>query len=303
MYRSLILVLAMGCAVDNGFHTKDDTPGGEPDDSGAGPDTDTDDTSPTDEECNGADDDGDGAVDEDFPDADGNGRVDCLDVTCPALDLGTPGTVEILEECRGTLGTEVTDPWNAAIEYQYTSVGQGVIVLPVVGNLNDDNGDGAVDEADIPEIVFTTWYGNTLVALDGATGAELFEVSGYDGQAGVTIADVDADGAPEVVAIQTGYRIAAVDATGRAEWVSASFGMMMYPQPTVADLDNDGMPEVIADVGVVNGETAAPSPRSRASRTPGARRSPRTSIRTGARRSSSGTGCTTRRAAPSGATP
>ncbi len=222
-------MLLASCAVDNVLNVKDSKAGldtGEVDD---GPDTDVE------------DDDDSGTPDETAPE-------------CPALDAGTPGDVTILTECTGTTTTEVTDPWNATIEYQYTSAGQGVIVMPAIGNLNDDNGDGVVDENDVPEIVFTTWGSNTLVALDGATGAELFEVGGYDGQGGVTIADVDNDGDPEIVAIQTGYRIAAVDAAGSAEWVSRSFPMQAYPQPTVADLDNDGMPEVIGDVGVVNGE-------------------------------------------------
>jgi hypothetical protein len=257
MYRPfLVTLLLAGCAVDNTITSKDKEPEFEEGDTAEPPDTDIEDTDievPV-EECNGVDDDGDGTIDEDFPDANGNGRVDCLDVECPVLDVGTAHHVPILEECAGTTSSEVVDPWDAVIEYQYTSAGSGVIVMPAVGNLNDDNGDGQVDENDVPEIVFTTWSSNTLVALDGATGAELFEVSGYDGQGGVTIADVDADGDPEIIAIQSGYRIAAVDATGTAEWVSASFGMMAYPQPTVADLDNDGMPEVIGDVGVVNGE-------------------------------------------------
>lgn len=251
----LVLLLAPGCVIESGINEKPDEPYFDPGDTAGLPDTDTDDTAPPpEEECNGLDDDGDGLVDEDFADEDGNGRVDCLDQECPALDLGTPGTVSIVEECAGTVSETVSDPWNATIEYQYTSAGMGVIVMPAVGNLNDDNGDGRVDESDIPEIVFTTWYGNTLVALDGATGAELFELSGYDGQGGVTIADADADGEPEIVAIKSGYRIALIDGSGAEEWVSAAFGMMAYPQPTVADLDNDGIPEVIGDVGVVNGE-------------------------------------------------
>jgi len=251
------LLLTLGC-VENTLNKADkDDPVF---DSGTDPtpvDTATDSVVPTDEECNGVDDDLDGQVDEGFPDDDGNGRVDCLDETCPALDLGTPGTVPSVEACEGGTAVTVTDPWNVTIEYQYTSAGSGVIVMPAVGNLNDDDGNGRVDERDIPDIAFTTWTANTLVALDGATGAEIFEVSGFDGQGGVTIADVDSDGEPEVVAFQTGYRIAAVDATGSIEWSSASFSMMAYPQPAVADMDGDGDVEVVGDAGIVDGGSGA----------------------------------------------
>jgi hypothetical protein len=60
------------------------------------------------------------------------------------------------------------------------------------------------------------------VALNGADGSEIFEVSGYNGQGGVTIADVDADGEPEIVAFTTANNIAAVNSAGVAEWKSAA---------------------------------------------------------------------------------
>lgn len=259
MLRSLSCVLLLaGCRIDSNLTGKEGDPA--PFDSGMpwSPDTgDTDTEPPPPEECNGVDDDGDGLIDEDFPDTDRDGLPDCLEQSCPPLDLGTPGEVAIPEECSGTGTPTVTDPWNVGIEWQYTSAGSGVIVMPAVGNLTDDNGDGRVDENDTPDIAFTTWTSNTLVALHGDGSGEIFEVSGFDGQGGVTIADVDSDGEPEVVAIQTGYRIAAVDASGTVEWRSASFGMMAYPQPTVCDADGDGDVEVIGDVGVVEGSSGA----------------------------------------------
>ena len=33
------------------------------------------------------------------------------------------------------------------------------MAAPAIGNLNDDNGDGRVDEDDIPDIVFTNFSG------------------------------------------------------------------------------------------------------------------------------------------------
>lgn len=73
-------------------------------------DTATEDTALPPELCDGLDNDGDGEVDEGFPDEDQNGRVDCLDVECPPLDPAVAGTVEIVEACTGTIPTVVDDP-------------------------------------------------------------------------------------------------------------------------------------------------------------------------------------------------
>ncbi len=208
------------------------------------------------EECNGTDDDGDGEVDEGFPDSDGDGYADCIEQDCQ-VSATAAGAQTIAAECEGSGGVgPVTDPWNAAIEWQYTvTSGSGVIVMPAVGNLTDDNGDGRVDENDTPDVAFSTWTSNTLVALHGDGSGTIFEISGFDGQGGVSIADVDSDGEPEIVAFRTGGKIAAVDGSGNIEWESATFPLMMYPQPTIADLDNAGDVAVRGDVGVVDGAT------------------------------------------------
>lgn len=219
---------------------------------------DTSDTAaPGEEECNGEDDDGDGLVDEGYPDLDADGVADCVDDDCDTDPVGA-SEVTIVEDCDSPDVT-VTDPWNAAIEWQYTvSSGQGVIVMPAVGNLTDDNGDGAIDTSDAPDIAFTTWGSNTLVALNGDGSGTLFTTPGIDGQGGVAIADVDGDGEAEIIGSTPDHRVVAVDRTGAVEWRSSVFsGMSMYPQPTVADLDADGDVEVIVDLAVVEGGSGA----------------------------------------------
>lgn len=258
MNTTLLLLCFAGCVLENDIGGEKQPIGGSDSGDGSGPDTATDsDPPPPEEECNGLDDDADGQVDEGFPDDDGNGRVDCLDETCPPLDLGVAGSASIVAECEAAAPVTVDDPWNLVVKSQYTAAGDGIVVMPAIGNLNDDNGDGLVNEADIPDIAFSTYMANTLVALDGATGAVIFEASGFDGAGGVTIADVDADGEPEIVAFEKGYHVAAVDATGVTEWSSAAFVMSGFPQPAVGDLDGDGYPEVVGDLAVLDGRTGA----------------------------------------------
>ncbi len=215
---------------------------------------DTDDTQPPppEEECNGVDDDGDGLVDEGFDDVDGDGTADCVDDTC-VVDEHPGGEVEVLEACTGDAIPVVKDPWNVSIEWQYTTSGSGVIVMPAVGNLTDDNGDGLVNENDNPDIVFVEWTAGELIALHGDGSGEIFRVSAMCGFAGVTIADVDVDGEPEVVALNLNGEIVAIDGSGALKWKSARFSLGSYPQPAVADLDADGDVEIVFDTAVVAG--------------------------------------------------
>ncbi|MCK6503358.1 FG-GAP-like repeat-containing protein [Myxococcota bacterium] len=182
---------------------------------------------------------------------DGGSDEDCT------VDEPPAGTARVDEDCVAP-DLEVLDPWNVMIEWQYTvRSGTGVIVMPAIGNLTDDNGDGRVDQDDRPDIAFTTWGANTLVALHGDGSGTIFEVSGFDGNGGVAIADVDNDGAPEVIAPTTDKRVAAVNGAGTTEWRSAPFAWQMYPQPVIADLEGDGDVEIVMDIAVVEGSGGA----------------------------------------------
>ena len=250
----LLLAFALACT-EYDLAAEDDD-GGPPGDDDADDDTGDDDSSGPDEVCDGIDNDGDGQIDEGWPDSDMDGIADCIDDDCDVA-LPPEEEVAILPDCEGTGPVVVNDPWNVVVEWTWDSGGQGVIVMPAVGNLTDDNGDAVVDEMDIPDIAFTICSSNTLVALHGDGSGVIFEVPGYDGYGGVTIADVDNDGAAEVVAPTTDGRVAAVDRTGTREWASPPFSWSMYPQPAVADLEGDGDVEVVMDIALVEGSSGA----------------------------------------------
>ena len=165
-------------------------------------------------------------------------------------------------DCDGFSPPAILDPWNLRIEWQWSTTPQeyGVVVMPAVGNLTDDDGDGRITANDDPDVAFTTWnlFGpERLVALNGTDGTEIFSRNGYYGSAGVAIADVTGDGWTEIVAVTSDRRIAAVDASGTQLWSTAAPGLGDLSETTVADFDNDGDAEVIVDNTIVDGATGA----------------------------------------------
>jgi hypothetical protein len=173
------------------------------------------------------------------------------------LDSAPAGPMEVSSACTGSTRGTVTDPYNLSIEYQYTSDLSGVVIKPSVINLTDDNGDGATDTADIPDIVFTVYGANELVALSGDYSGELFRKSGWYGAGGIATADVNGDGEPDICGFDTSLRVQCTDSAGNLEWTSSGASGNYYPEITVCDLDEDGTPEVIGDTQVINGVTGA----------------------------------------------
>jgi len=222
---------------------------------------------PLGELCNGFDDNGNGEIDEGWPDSDGDGWADCMERDCD-VDMPDSQEVGVDDACVRDPWFPPDDPWNVGVEWHVETGGTGVVVAPAVGNLTDDNGDGFVDDRDVPEIVFTTLTSNELIVLSGDTGQELWRASNVQGTAGVSIADIDADGDNEIVAMTIGnarFRITAFEADGSYTWAEgqgagplAPEDMTIYAMSTVADLDADGDPEVIVDKFVVDGKTGRP---------------------------------------------
>lgn len=251
------LIVLTACGLDNNLNTKKSDGAGFDTGEPFHIDTGEEDTSaPPEEVCDDVDNDGDGEVDEGF-DEDGNGQPDCDAKECPALNLGTPGTIAILEECQGTTGSggpEVTDPWKVKVKWTYGG-GQSSWMTPVIGELDDDNGDGRIDEDDSPEVV-VSMSSNSVVALDGATGAVKWTANNTNGYGGVSIADVDGDGYPDVIAANSSGKTVSLDgATGTVQWTANDMlSSLNYMLHNVADLDEDGKPEVIHDNTVLNGE-------------------------------------------------
>ena len=163
---------------------------------------------------------------------------------------------DILEKlnCPGGKVESLYAPFAFDQEWDYLAEAYGVVIQPAIGQLTDDNGDGLIDVADTPDIVFTTYFGDTLVALHGDGSGVLFEKDGYWGRTGGAIGDVDGDGEPDIVAGTTEYDLAVLDARGDVRW-TAPQPFFLETEVLITDLDADGTPEVISDGTAYNGKT------------------------------------------------
>jgi hypothetical protein len=205
--------------------------------------------------CDGEDNDGDGEVDEGYPDEDLDGVADCVDQEC-VVELTGPGEVPTRSECEGDEPIVIQDPWNVALEWGFDA-GGSIVVSPVTGQLTDDNGDGMVNHFDIPDVAFTSYSNGNLYILSGDGSGPICTQAGWRTDGGVIIADVDSDGENEVVGPLTGGQIRAVNGACVTEWTSAQSYTLLYPVTTAADLNADGVVEVISDVAVVDGRNGS----------------------------------------------
>ena len=210
---------------------------------------------------------------EDTAESDTASPAETLDCEVAAAQ---PAAVERLKVCEPP-EVIIDDAWRMEEEWLWTglstqeSVDQ-VLMMPAIGNLTDDDGDGRVSESDVPDVLLVAWNNNDwqmdyphLVLLDGETGEEHWALSGFYPLSGVAMVDVTGDGEAEAVAITTDGEVAAVSGEGERLWTSEAFlaanadpdDPYLIPMITAADLDGDGIAEIIAYDHVLDGATGA----------------------------------------------
>jgi hypothetical protein len=181
--------------------------------------------------------------------------------------------------------------WGGTSEQQRSALGSPhelssqVVMTPVVANLDDDNGDGLVNERDFPEILFltfcnqeitsngvlraihgggpnkgadyvstcgaSTWREGDPLPTDCATSSGTSSCTGatINSTASIAVGDLDGDGLPEIVAISEGrgLEIFRNDGTRELETAGAIWPSTGYanPSPTIANVDNVGFAEVV----------------------------------------------------------
>jgi hypothetical protein len=155
------------------------------------------------------------------------------------------------------------------LKWAWTGVGSvlpehnQVMSIPVVAPIEDTNGDGKIDEHDIPGVIFHTFVGGNIIAdgvlraLSGRDGHELWTVtnSAFRTNPGghLAVADLDGDGIVEIIAPKSGGGVIVFGHDGSFKWQSpVPANNVNSGALAVADLDGDGVPEIIFGNTVLN---------------------------------------------------
>jgi hypothetical protein len=178
-------------------------------------------------------------------------------IPVPAAEVATN------ENCHREAATGALDPvveWRTSDTLTYATFPDRThsVTTPVVGQLTDDNGDGIIDNNDIPDIVFNAYHTFSglgslrVISGDGSGEHWSADTQSVDGtniwnstRAGVAIGDLEGDGLPEIVTLGRYGRPMVFTHDGQLRWLDADtqFGRGTYP--AITDMDGDGRAEVI----------------------------------------------------------
>jgi hypothetical protein len=148
---------------------------------------------------------------------------------------------------------------------KYTLPGDKVWMTPLVMQLDDDNCDGVVDGSDLPEIIYAPGYDlpSPIIVMSISQG-ELIEKwrveAAVAGGSQLASADLDDDGAPEIVGIgPDAQSVVAYRADGTLFWQATPPAPFVgaYEAPAIARVSDSGPPLVLANMVLLDGTTGS----------------------------------------------
>ena len=133
---------------------------------------------------------------------------------------------------------------------------------PLVIQVNDDDGDGSITAADMPDILNIMYDGNSQAVLraisgDGSSEVLSIVIPGGTREEGLAAADIDDDGFVEILSSSNnGQQILCYEHDGTLKWTSpmltAANAGVYETYPAIFDMDQDGSPEIVAGRAVLN---------------------------------------------------
>ena len=170
------------------------------------------------------------------------------------LFLEPASSVAMREECliEPQIGT-----WTPVIKWTSSAPGSSY-TTPVVGNLDDDNGDGLVDDQDIPEVIVANGAGQIYV-LNGTDGTVKWSGGSLGSEPQTpALGDINGDGRPDIVAAGvTGVTAFAGD--GSIIWSNSETATggttAQCGAVAIYDMEGDGNPEIVIGNLILDGLT------------------------------------------------
>ena len=139
------------------------------------------------------------------------------------------------------------------------------VTAPIVVQLSDDDGDGAIGPDDMPDVVLITYNQPDtqtscwLRAVSGDGQTELWSVQNaqFSRNQNVSAADIDGDGVVEIVTKAKDQKVYAYEHDGTLKWVSAALGThtgAFDSVVSISDMNGDGKPELVTGRAILDNE-------------------------------------------------
>jgi hypothetical protein len=137
------------------------------------------------------------------------------------------------------------------------------VSAPVVAQLTDDDGDGEVTPADMPDVLVITYNDPStlsscwLRAVSGDGTTEIFSVQNaqFSRNENLSVGDIDGDGLVEIVTKAKDQKVYAYEHDGTLKWTSPDLGAHtgIYDSTvSISDMNGDGQPELVTGRAILD---------------------------------------------------